>query len=1089
MAARYWVGGTNTWDATVGLKWALTSGGIGGQAVPTSSDTVFFDANSGANTITLGINADCFSLTTTGYTGTLAFGTFKISIAGTGTPFTQATTMTVTGTPVIDITNSTASNVIVSVTSVLAANAISFNIIAGSYNFANTNIAAIKNLNFTGFSGTWTNTSSTIYGDLTLSSTMTLTAGTIARNFGTTTTQTITSNSKTMDFPVTFSGTGTYQLADAMTVGSTRTITLASGTLDMNNKNLTCGLFSSSGTATRSITFGTAGIYVTGSNGTIFNIDAATNFTYTGSGNFYFNYSGSTGTRAIYFGATGASATNVPNIYVNAGSDTVNLESGRNYKTVDFTGFTGTLTNVAITLYGSLVLSTGMTVGSGTGIVTFVGSLSNQITTNGQTLDFPITFSGTGGTWQLQDAMTVGSTRTVTLNNGTLNLNNKNLTCGIFGSNNSNTRTLAFGTGQIYLTGNSGTIWGVGTGTNMTISGTPIINATYSGSTGTRQVTQSSIASGSGTLPSVNISAGSDVLSFNGGFGSVDFTGFSGTLTYTSSFNIYGGTLKYSTGMTLSSNNVATQFFGTGTTLITTNGKTLDFPVTFDGVGGTFQLQDAMTVGSTRTITLTNGTLDMNNKNLTCGFFSSTNSNIRSIAFGTAQIYVTGNNGTVWTSGTATNFSYTGTGIINATYSGSVGTRLISHGSTGGTETNSLNFNITAGSDIVSILGSSRTYKSINLTGFSGTWSSDNWIYTIYGSLTIPATVTATSTTSTYTGPITFGATSATNTITTSGLTIPVGITFDGVGGTFQLQDAMTVGSTQTVTLWNGILDLNNKNLTCGFFNSNLSNTRTLSFGTGQIYINGNNGTVYTTTVGTNLTFTGTPIINFTYSGSTGTRSIFSSSTSGSINNSASFNISSGSDTVNFGTGARGTINLNFTGFSGICSELPKIIYGNFTLVSGMTLSGTTGNTINFISTSGTKTVTSASLTIDNPITFNGIGGTWQLQDALTLGSTRALTLSAGTVQFKNGTTNIAGSFVLTGTLGNNVVLNSTVSGSCYFLSQSSGTVNASYATIKDSVATGGAVFNAYLTNGNVNAGGNAGWNFGNNNFSFFLNC
>ena len=178
MAARYWVGGTNTWDATVGLKWALTSGGIGGQAVPTSSDTVFFDANSGANTITLGINADCFSLTTTGYTGTLAFGTFKISIAGTGTPFTQATTMTVTGTPVIDITNSTASNVIVSVTSVLAANAISFNIIAGSYNFANTNIAAIKNLNFTGFSGTWTNTSSTIYGDLTLSSTMTLTAGT-----------------------------------------------------------------------------------------------------------------------------------------------------------------------------------------------------------------------------------------------------------------------------------------------------------------------------------------------------------------------------------------------------------------------------------------------------------------------------------------------------------------------------------------------------------------------------------------------------------------------------------------------------------------------------------------------------------------------------------------------------------------------------------------------------------------------------------------------------------------------------------------------------------------------------------------------
>lgn len=77
MAARYWVGGTDTWDGTAGTKWALTSGGAGGQAVPTSSDDVFFDGASGANTVTVSGSRVCKSLTCTGFTGTLA---------GTSTP-------------------------------------------------------------------------------------------------------------------------------------------------------------------------------------------------------------------------------------------------------------------------------------------------------------------------------------------------------------------------------------------------------------------------------------------------------------------------------------------------------------------------------------------------------------------------------------------------------------------------------------------------------------------------------------------------------------------------------------------------------------------------------------------------------------------------------------------------------------------------------------------------------------------------------------------------------------------------------------------------------------------------------------------
>jgi hypothetical protein len=49
MADRYWIGGSGSWTDTA--KWSTSSGGSGGASVPTSTDNVFFDANShtGAN--------------------------------------------------------------------------------------------------------------------------------------------------------------------------------------------------------------------------------------------------------------------------------------------------------------------------------------------------------------------------------------------------------------------------------------------------------------------------------------------------------------------------------------------------------------------------------------------------------------------------------------------------------------------------------------------------------------------------------------------------------------------------------------------------------------------------------------------------------------------------------------------------------------------------------------------------------------------------------------------------------------------------------------------------------------------------------
>jgi len=95
MANRFWVGGSATWDGTVGTKWSLTSGGIGGQAVPTSADDVFFDGASGAVTCTVSGTRSAKSINCTGFTGTLT-GTGALNVSGSVT-FVAGMTMTVSG--------------------------------------------------------------------------------------------------------------------------------------------------------------------------------------------------------------------------------------------------------------------------------------------------------------------------------------------------------------------------------------------------------------------------------------------------------------------------------------------------------------------------------------------------------------------------------------------------------------------------------------------------------------------------------------------------------------------------------------------------------------------------------------------------------------------------------------------------------------------------------------------------------------------------------------------------------------------------------------------------------------------------------
>ena len=468
MASRFWVtGGTGNWNSTT--NWSATTGGASGASVPGSSDAALLDASSGAGTVTLDISPTIQTLTCTGFTGTLAFGTNTISLNGsTGTIFTGATTMTVTGTPLIICTDPGATaRTLSSGGAVTEANSISIRITAGTGTMAFGN-SSFRNLDFTdgtnptGYGGALSSSSVTVYGDFKASTNMTQTPGAQGLTFAATSgTKTIDTAGVTFDRPFTFNGVGgTFQLQAALTSGATRTTTLTNGTLNLASYTLTTGVFSSTNSNVRTLAFGTGKIVLTTNNATAINTSTGTGLTVTGSRRVEFNYSGSVGTRTIS-GATTATTiegTNLLDYYITAGTDIIFFTASRSYGNIDFSDggtstFAGSLsapTN-SINFYGNLILNSAMSIGSGTDVAIMKATSGTKtITSAGKTLDFPLTFDGVGGTWACQDALTLGSTRTLTMTNGTLQLKSGvTSTVGAFATSGTNAKYLlstTFGT-------------------------------------------------------------------------------------------------------------------------------------------------------------------------------------------------------------------------------------------------------------------------------------------------------------------------------------------------------------------------------------------------------------------------------------------------------------------------------------------------------------------------------------------------------------------------------------------------------------------------------------------------------------------
>lgn len=606
MADRYWVGGSSNWASTA--NWSTTSGGPSGASVPTAADNVFFDqASTYTVTVTTATTINCFNFTASAGSPTFSMSGAAININGD-----------------FDVSGSTGGNFFGS------GPAISFGPTSG--------------------------------GTATL---LTINCGT--RGLAT---------SGTLSFRWNSAAVFVYRLLSNLSIQNTaNTVTLVRGELDLNGYTINCGSFAATNANSKAISSGTGGKIVLNSlGGTAFSISGGAT-TITGDLLVQTTNSSSSGITIVL-----SIITNPISFLFTGSNYGLTFLDSANARVKDITfsgGYSGTWagrTN-AQNVSGNITLSPGMTYGASTGTMSLTGSSGTQtITTNGRTWDGPLNVNTTGATVQLAGALNMG-TRALTLSRGTfdgggysiagsasiavvtgpvtvrnintartivhssgvltfgtnntvgaygftagtLDLANYQLNCLSFTSNGTSVRTLAFGTGNITCTGLGGILFNSTSTTNLTVTGTPVVNIPYSGATAT---TIAAFPSTEAQSISFNIQAGTYALTMldtNRNYRSINFTGFSGTLgTIGTNQTIYGS-LTFSPTMTLSAGGGTLTFGGTAVgNTITTSGKIFTFKVVLNGVGASWILQDALTMsGALSNIRHYNGTLDLNGKTLT----------------------------------------------------------------------------------------------------------------------------------------------------------------------------------------------------------------------------------------------------------------------------------------------------------------------------------------------------------------------------------------------------------------------------------------------------------------------------------------
>jgi hypothetical protein len=197
------------------------------------------------------------------------------------------------------------------------------------------------------------------------------------------------------------------------------------------------------------------------------------------------------------------------------------------------------------------------------------------------------------------------------LTSGILNLDNNNLTVLRFScSVTTVARTVAFGTGGIYLTGNATTVlaWG---NANLTATGSKNIYATYSGGTGTRTFSMNATGAIEANIPNIFVTSGTDTVTLGSRSGTINFTGFKGTYNSAVAKSIFGG-LIFDPDMTITGSTSTHNFTATtGPYIIRTANLAMDFPISFSSIaiGGVWEFDDALTMASGRRFAVNAGTV------------------------------------------------------------------------------------------------------------------------------------------------------------------------------------------------------------------------------------------------------------------------------------------------------------------------------------------------------------------------------------------------------------------------------------------------------------------------------------------------
>jgi hypothetical protein len=675
-------------------------------------------------------------------------------------------------------------------------------------------------------------------------------------------------------------------------------------------------------------------------------------------------------------------------------------------------------------LNGGYKHGTGLTY-SGTPTLVFVGTGTAQFAPSPSTTvnwNTTVTMRENPATDKVvlqNNLISTATSTTLRLNAGTFDLNGFTITAGmslVISGRVADVKRLDYNGGAININASSSftnNVINYSEATNYTYTGSGLITYQGTGSANLIALTGgSALPTESGAHP-ITVTANYAGRTFNVGngvAGNLDLSALTATSLGTSGMIVYGN-LTLPPTSTVASTTAGSYSMrpSSGTKIVTCNGQIGAATLTANGTGGTVQLFDNwMAAGATGEFRLYGGGLNLNGKIVYCNKYDTSSSTARTLTCGVgSQIRIGGNGGTVFDSLTTTNLTCADQLNYNVylTYTGSTGTRNV-YGPSGATDPTIVvpNLYIVGGSDTISYI--SPYFQIIDLTGFTGTHASEFYCGNfVQAGASLPANpVWTMSGTSGRTYDVT--ATSFPGSITTSSNT--------ALGATFRLNGNLTLA--QALSIEGGTLALNGFNITCATLALTGTAARSISFtGSSKVVVTGNAATVFNFGVPTNFTTTGTTRVEFTYLGSTGTRTFTGIATNSNANgtNKIQLYILGGSDLISMTNTMNGGV--DFGAYSGTMSNQNRYFENGNTVFNSSMVYGT-GWTGLLASPGETATVTNGGRIYTNIVYFGETGknGIVSMQDAFThnFASLGAVYIDFGTTVRTNGYTwSLAGAF------------------------------------------------------------------------------